>query len=137
MTTEDRDVFDVNVYKQPSRLPESGELYWGTFRERIRLQERPSIDRPLRLLGWMLGKRTLVKTVHLVQDFSHSPVEEYDNAYFVDSFIEPVDVSVYGPASAMYAVTWPTEEQVSSEEVIEEYEQQVKLMREQDEAMGL
>ena len=76
MTTRDRDIFDVQVRQQPSVIAEGGELYWGSFRERIELDKRPSWDYPIRLLAWIMGKRTLVQTVHLVQDYSHSPVEK-------------------------------------------------------------
>jgi hypothetical protein len=51
MTTADRDIFDIRVRQQPSVLTEGGELYWGNFKERVQMTDRPNLYRPIKLLG--------------------------------------------------------------------------------------
>ena len=74
--------------------PTDTYMYFGSFVERISI-DRPDWDSPLRRIAWSLGRRTLRRTMHVVQ-FPNEPITEVCDGFYRDELTDSlaIDVSV-------------------------------------------
>ena len=113
------------VYAYPHGWQTLDYLYHGNYVELVPNQAPvEGVSELRRRASRLLGRDAVRRKMHVIQSREHTPIDHVTNDYYRDELTDPmvVDVSVYGSAIDIPASMWPSEEEVSTEEVLRNIE---------------